>query len=304
MTHCCLAPFCLTLLFLTMNDLHHVFVYGTLQRGCSNHVLLSGSAFLGAAVTRAPFVLRTLVGEDGRRGIPFVGADLPIGPVHGEVFLVDDRTLVELDRMEGYVPGDPDASWYRRETVNVSMGERLIEAFMYFHERPASPLVSTGRWRDAKRLVDACFYFAYGSNMNPERMQERGVPFDQCLPATLPGHALAFNKRGQGGAEAYAHAMQEQGQDLPGLLYRVSDRGMQALDRYEGVHGGHYHRVAMNVDLGKVHGLPSKRTKAWVYFAGEAHIEEGLPVSKRYLAHIRRGHAILGLSGDPRQRRA
>ena len=94
-----------------MNNMHTVFVYGTLQQGCSNHILLAGSTCLGPAVTEDAFVLRTLVDERGHRGIPFVGRDLPIGPVHGEVYLVDDRTLAELDRLEGCVPDDPEASW-------------------------------------------------------------------------------------------------------------------------------------------------------------------------------------------------
>ena len=93
-----------------MNNTHLVFVYGTLQRGCSNHILLDRARFLGQAVTEENFVMRTLVDASGRRGIPFVGRDVPLGPVHGEVYAVDDRTLVELDRLEGCVPDDPAGS--------------------------------------------------------------------------------------------------------------------------------------------------------------------------------------------------
>ena len=278
-----------------MNELHTVFVYGTLQEGCSNHALLAGSSFLGPAVTKDAFVLRTLVDGHGRRGIPFVGRDLPIGPVHGEAYLVDDGTLAELDRLEGCVANNPAASWYRRESIPVHLRDRVCEAFIYLHERPASPLVSSGRWKDAASLENSCWYFAYGSNMNPDRMRERGVAFDQCVPAVLRDHALTFNKRGLGGTEAYAHATREQGQDLPGLLYRLSGSGLLALDRCEGVAGGHYRREAMEVLLGEATGVPTQRATAWVYFAGEDHIEEGLPISEAYLDHIRRGHAILGL---------
>ena len=282
-----------------MNNMHTVFVYGTLQQGCSNHILLAGSTCLGPAVTEDAFVLRTLVDERGHRGIPFVGRDLPIGPVHGEAYLVDDRTLAELDRLEGCVPDDPEASWYRRELVSVWLDGQRCEAFIYLHERPASPLVHPGRWSDARRLEDPCWYFAYGSNMNPERMLERGVPFDQCVAATLRDHTLTFNKRGLGGAEAYAHATREKGQDLPGLLYRVSARGLRALDRYEGVAAGHYRREAMEVAVGTVHALPTHRVTSWVYLAEEDHVQEGLPVSEHYMRHIRRGHAILGLADGP-----
>jgi hypothetical protein len=39
------------------------------------------------------------------------------------------------------------------------------------------------------------YYFAYGSNMNPARMQARGLVFSAAESARLPGYRLAFNKR-------------------------------------------------------------------------------------------------------------
>ena len=279
-----------------MKNTHIVFVYGTLQRGCSNHGLLAGAQLLGSAVTEEDFVMRTLVDEHGRRGIPFVGRDLPIGPVHGEAYAVDDRTLAELDRLEGCVPDNPDASWYRRDTVSVRLDGQVCDAFIYLHERPASTLVHTGRWSDAQRLENPCWYFAYGSNMNPQRMLERGVPFDQCVPAVLRDHTLTFNKRGLRGREAYAHATREKGVELPGLLYRVSGRGLRALDRYEGVAAGHYRRESMEMAVRADHALPTHRVTAWVYLAEDEHVQDGLPVSDGYMQHIRRGHAILGLA--------
>ncbi len=294
-----------------MNNTHNVFVYGTLQKGCSNHYLLAGAAFLGPALTEENFVMRTLVSENGYRGIPFVGRDLDLGPVHGEVYAVDDQTLATLDRLEGCVMGDTDASWYRREAVPVRVGGadtgapgsagagREETAWIYLHERPASPLVASGRWKDAAPMVDPCYYFAYGSNMDPAQMVERGVPFDQCRPACLQHHVLAFNKAGLRGTEAYANAMPERGQDLPGLLYRVPRAELEnALDLYEGVRGGHYRRVVKEVLVGDVRALPTHREQAWVYLAGADHLRDGLPVSDRYMARIRRGHALLGLADD------
>ena len=79
-----------------MKDLHPVFVYGTLQNGCSNHALLAGSISLGFARTDQHYVMRTAVDDGGRRGIPFVGQDLPISSIHGEVYLVDDTKLRPL----------------------------------------------------------------------------------------------------------------------------------------------------------------------------------------------------------------
>ena len=302
-----------------MKKNHIVFVYGTLQKGCSNHILLAGARFLGAASTEEDFVMRTLVDEHGRRGIPFVGRDLPIGPVHGEVYAVDDRTLMHLDRLEGCIPDDPFGSWYRREKVPVRLTNAVggattneaagtgvsgktetLNAFIYLHERSASPLVATGRWKDAVRIADPCFYFAYGSNMDPQRMRHRGVPFDHCLTARLPDHGLAFNKSGNGGTEAFANAEPKLGEDLPGILYRVPFESLSnRLDGFEGVSGGHYRRVQMKVLVGPLHPqadlAAARPVMAWVYLAGPDFVREGLPVTERYLHHIRRGQQLFGI---------
>ncbi len=41
-------------------------------------------------------------------------------------------------------------------------------------------------------------YFAYGSNMNPARMQARGLSVCEALAGRLPGYVLCFNKRATG----------------------------------------------------------------------------------------------------------
>jgi gamma-glutamylcyclotransferase len=37
-------------------------------------------------------------------------------------------------------------------------------------------------------------YFAYGSNMDPERMRERNITFSQRICAVLKGYRLEFNR--------------------------------------------------------------------------------------------------------------
>lgn len=287
-----------------MNALHTVFVYGTLQRECSNHALLAGSISLGSARTDQHYVMRTAVDDSGRRGIPFVGQDLPISAINGEVYLVDDRTLAALDRLEGCVPDDPDASWYRREKVSVTLNlpveheGRYVDAFMYFREQPELPLVPSGRWLSAGPLEQPCWYFAFGSNMDPGQMSYRGVQFNRCLSGTLKGHRLVFNKRGGDrrlGKVGFANAMPDAGQDLKGILYQVAGRSMETLDMFEGARDGHYVRRQVDILVGGGAGVPSRTAKAWVYFAGEEYLEDGLRVSDRYMRHVRRGQYVLGM---------
>ena len=51
----------------------------------------------------------------------------------------------------------------------------------------------TGSARRPTDLVS--YYFAYGSNMNPARMQARGLRVEDAMAARLPGYALSFDKR-------------------------------------------------------------------------------------------------------------
>jgi len=101
-----------------MNETN-VFVYGTLKKGNSRRGLNRwnvGATFIGDAVTAdAKFDLYDL------GAFPAVGLN---GENHisGEVWSVDDATLEDLDRIEGY----PD--FYNRIEVNTTQGR----AWMYY----------------------------------------------------------------------------------------------------------------------------------------------------------------------------
>ena len=113
-----------------------VFVYGTLLSGEPNHHLLHGQPLVGEARTEARFDLVSL------GGFP---AMVPGGEVavRGEVYDVDEETLADLDRLEGY-PG-----FYTREPVELH-GEVAGEALAYLlpPERVAErPTIPTGDWK-------------------------------------------------------------------------------------------------------------------------------------------------------------
>ena len=67
------------------------------------------------------------------------------------------------------------------------------------------------------------WYFAYGSNMNPARMQARGLSVSEVLPGRLPGYGLCFDKRAADRApgRAYANIRYQRDGVVEGVLYRL-----------------------------------------------------------------------------------
>lgn len=78
------------------------------------------------------------------------------GEVKGELYVVSDALLVELDGYEGYRPTDDDTSLYVRERRDVRITDDEVEdeteAWVYIYNRDlpddAEP-VASGDWNDA-----------------------------------------------------------------------------------------------------------------------------------------------------------
>jgi len=109
-----------------------VFVYGTLRRGGAHHHLLADCRGLGPARTRHAYCLVVY-------GIPFVRSSPLQSPIQGEVYVVDDRTLALLDRLEKHPVR------YRRRQVPVitAAGEELM-AWLYFADGETGEPVPDG----------------------------------------------------------------------------------------------------------------------------------------------------------------
>jgi len=116
-----------------------VFAYGTLKRGHGNHRQLEDATFLGEAVTAANYALHV-------DGLPMVDRSNPVSRIHGELFLVDDATFADLDRLEGH------PRFYRRFLTRVSLVDGTIKAaWMYFGNYPSGPIISSGRYENPAR---------------------------------------------------------------------------------------------------------------------------------------------------------
>ena len=133
------------------------------------------------------------------------------------------------------------------------------------------------------------YYFAYGSNMNPTRVTERGLEFDDLFSARLDNVELRFNKRAmKDPGIAYANVMYAQNSIVEGVVYQLSDaKQILKMDHFEGS------PVRYSREQFWVTRLDGSRLAAWVYIANEAMLAEGLRPTKDYLNHLLAGEQYL-----------
>ena len=137
------------------------------------------------------------------------------------------------------------------------------------------------------------WYFAYGSNMNParlgdQRLKERAVQMGPRIGGRLDGWRLVFNKVARSPAGAAAgNIVEAPGEAVHGTLNEMPEAGLEVLDIWEGVAGGHYERRAMQV----VRADTRETVDAVVYVALK--VGEGLRPTREYLGHLLAGRDLL-----------
>jgi gamma-glutamylcyclotransferase len=132
------------------------------------------------------------------------------------------------------------------------------------------------------------FYFAYGSNMNPDRVVQRAMRFSDHFAGTLRDYRLAFNKASVNypGA-ASANVVHAPGEAVEGVLYQlVQPDEIERMDPFEG-YPHRYGRQLLAVNA------PSAVVEAWVYIAHPDFVVEGLKPNRWYLEHLLRGRPYL-----------
>ena len=137
------------------------------------------------------------------------------------------------------------------------------------------------------------WYFAYGSNMNParladQRLKERAVRMGRRIGGRLDGWRLVFNKvaRTPTGAAA-ANIVEASGEVVHGTLNEMPEAGLEVLDIWEGVAGGHYRRRTVPV----VRADTGETVEAVTYVALK--VGEGLMPTRAYLVHLLAGEDLL-----------
>jgi gamma-glutamylcyclotransferase len=134
-------------------------------------------------------------------------------------------------------------------------------------------------------------YFAYASNMAPNVIM-RLCPRHRYLGvAHLADHRLAFTRRSMKTRTGVADIVQAAGETVWGVLYRIDDNELTAIDRKEG-HDWAYTRVTLPVRLEG--GLECAAVTYTVRFKEPAEV----PPSRRYLDLVIAAARERGLPGE------
>jgi gamma-glutamylcyclotransferase len=127
-------------------------------------------------------------------------------------------------------------------------------------------------------------YFAYGSNMNPERMRGRGINFGARRRATLEGYQLVFNVfKAHDSPIGYANIVsQDDGARVEGVLYEMPFADFAKLDRFE----DGYDRGAVTVTVDHEGAV-----EAAAYIGHRTALS--LAPTREYLRHLLIGSSLL-----------
>lgn len=144
---------------------------------------------------------------------------------------------------------------------------------------------------DDPPVTPCCWYFAYGSNMDPDTFigRRRMRPL-QSRVAVLAGWELCFDLPVGQGERAVANLRADAGRATWGVAYRIPGFDVERLDRSEGVDRGFYARRDVTV---RADGL------ALAAFTYESvHRMTARRPSARYLGLLLRGARHHGLPAE------
>lgn len=131
-------------------------------------------------------------------------------------------------------------------------------------------------------------YFAYGSNMNPDRVRERGIRFSTAVAATYSGVRLVFDKASdKHPGVGHANVVYDPAGAVEGVLYELtSTEEIIKMDRFEST-PRNYSREIVHV------ATAQGDLAAWTYFANPGVRRAGLIPPRSYLEHLLAGQPFL-----------
>lgn len=103
--------------------MYNIFVYGTLKKGFSNHWYLEKSKYLGIGKTIPKYQMY----PSKNYFFPFLLKSEPNNNIVGEVYEIDEKTLIELNILEDF------PNMYLRELIDVEFEDgNIIKAYIYY----------------------------------------------------------------------------------------------------------------------------------------------------------------------------
>jgi cation transport regulator ChaC len=130
-------------------------------------------------------------------------------------------------------------------------------------------------------------YFAYGSNIDKERMSGRKINFTSRQFAKLSGFKLVFNKKAKDGDFTYANIVSSENDFVEGAVYEFPDDEITYLDKKEG-YPEHYNKVQLTLT-----DQSGDQIQAITYVAQANKTVDGLLPQIKYLKHLLAGQDIL-----------
>lgn len=138
------------------------------------------------------------------------------------------------------------------------------------------------------------FYFAYGSNMNVDRLEKERLNRENIFSSSrslgrLNGFRLLFNKPSAYFVGAGAANIEEDlGAQVYGTLNWMPDAGLEILDRFENVATGQYERLEVDV----FDHASEAMVRATTYVSRNHNID-GLKPRAGYMVHVLGGADVL-----------
>ncbi|MGC3872634.1 gamma-glutamylcyclotransferase family protein [Halomonas sp. GXIMD04776] len=131
------------------------------------------------------------------------------------------------------------------------------------------------------------YYFAYGSNMNVERVAACIGSTRRALAGTLHGFELRFDKASRIPGIAHANVAPKPDQTVEGALFELTKPGqIELMDPFEGV--PHDYLRERHTIMTAEGGI-----EAWVYIARPERTRASLRPAREYLEHLLAGEMFL-----------
>ena len=115
------------------------------------------------------------------------------------------------------------------------------------------------------------YYFAYGSNLHPLRLEKRIGKAEIIATGELPNAKLLFSKKGKdNSAKCTIRIDKEINKKVFGVIYKISRKQKSVLDNYESLGKGYTEEEIM------VHAIDGKQYNCFTYIAMEKYIKDDL----------------------------